>query len=173
MSWRGGRSRGRRREEEREAGGGTGAGSGGELSCSSRNTLPQDIFVVVYEDRCDLMQAVIKGPQVLLSANRAPPPSPSPSPSLPPLHLSSLPPSPPFSSFPCFLPLLLPLSASSRRGFSPHLTPVVQGTPYADGLFFFDIQLPPGESRLERKRRRGGMRGSGAGADERFGSRGG
>mmetsp|Transcript_15206 Transcript_15206/g.51261 ORF Transcript_15206/g.51261 Transcript_15206/m.51261 type:complete len:232 (+) Transcript_15206:188-883(+) len=45
-----------------------------------RNTLPQDIFVVVYEDRCDLMQAVIKGPQ---------------------------------------------------------------GTPYADGLFFFDIQLPP------------------------------
>ena len=42
-------------------------------------SLPPDIYVVVYEDRCDLLQAVIKGPQ---------------------------------------------------------------DSPYADGLFFFDIQLP-------------------------------
>ena len=44
-----------------------------------RGSLPPDIFMVVYEDRCDLLQAVIKGPQ---------------------------------------------------------------DSPYADGLFFFDIQLP-------------------------------
>jgi ubiquitin-conjugating enzyme E2 O len=44
-----------------------------------RSHLPHDIFVIVFEDRADLMQCVIKGPR---------------------------------------------------------------GTPYANGLFFFDIQLP-------------------------------
>jgi hypothetical protein len=33
-----------------------------------RGSLPPDIFMVVYEDRCDLLQAVIKGPQVLSSS---------------------------------------------------------------------------------------------------------